>query len=170
MSYATLRGLLIPLIALHNLEEWLTFPAYGTISPALAQHGIGPALVPPWAVLQVGWILVTVLPALLVGAAIRARRRPLLDAAVCWVAALYLANALLPHLLDLVWSRRYAPGVASAVLLNLPLCSLLLRQAASEGYLRPRQLAAVTIAGFATLMPVVVAVLWVSAHLVAAFA
>ena len=64
----------------------------------------------------------------------------------------------MPHAVELVVGRRYAPGAATALLLNLPFCMLLLRQAVREHYLTPRQLMVVGAAGFASLVPVLLAV------------
>lgn len=75
---------------------------------------------------------------------------------------MYLANAFLPHAVDLVVGRSYAPGVAAALLLNLPFCPLMLRQAARERYLTPREVAAIGAAGFAAIAPVLLAVVWIA--------
>jgi hypothetical protein len=158
MRFETYRWLLIPVMVIHNLEEWATFPAYASISPTLATHGAVSLAQPPWRVLEVAWIIVTVLPSALVIAAARARHSRLLDTLVCWVASIYLANAFMPHAIDLLIGRTYAPGVATALLLNLPFCSLMLRQAAREHYLTPRQVVTVGAAGFASLVPVLLAV------------
>lgn len=46
-----------------------------------------------------------------------------------------LLNVLFPHVLATVFMRRYAPGAATAVLLNLPITLLLLSQGLEEGYI-----------------------------------
>jgi hypothetical protein len=158
MRFENYRWLLIPVMAIHNLEEWATFPAYGSISPTLATHGVVSLAEPPWRVMEVAWVIVTVLPSVLVIAAAGARHSRLLDTLVCWVASIYLANAFIPHAIDLVIGGKYAPGVATALLLNLPFCSLLLRQAAREHYLTPRQVVMVGAVGFVSIVPVLLAV------------
>jgi hypothetical protein len=45
-----------------------------------------------------------------------------------------LANALIPHIALTLAMRRYMPGVATAVVLNLPVLSLLVVAAIREGY------------------------------------
>jgi len=45
-----------------------------------------------------------------------------------------LANVLIPHVAVSVITRRYMPGVATAVALNLPTLSLLIVLAVREGY------------------------------------
>jgi hypothetical protein len=169
MRFEVYRWLLIPVMAIHNLEEWATFPAYGSISPALAAHGVQSLAEPPWRVLEVAWVMVTVLPAVLIITAARARHSRLFDTVVCWVAALYLANAFLPHAIDLVMGRKYAPGVATALLLNLPFCLLLLRQAAREKYLTPRQVVIVGAVGFVSIFPVLLAVLAIASAITEVF-
>jgi hypothetical protein len=159
MRFENFRLLLIPVIAVRNLEEWAAFPAYGSFSPALAAHRPVAMAEPPWHVLEVTWILVTVLPAALVIAATVTRRSRLIDSLVCRVASMYLANAFVPHALELTLGRAYAPGVVSALILNVPFCSLLLRQATVEHYLTRRQVAVVCGAGLLSIVPVLVAVL-----------
>jgi hypothetical protein len=48
--------------------------------------------------------------------------------------AAVLANVLIPHIALTVALRSYMPGVATAVLLNLPVLSLLMVLALMEGY------------------------------------
>jgi hypothetical protein len=48
-----------------------------------------------------------------------------------------VANAFVPHLVATIAARRYAPGTATAVLLNLPLGSLLLYQSLKNGDVDP---------------------------------
>ena len=165
MRFENYRWLLIPVMAIHNLEEWATFPAYGSISPSLTPHGVEP----PWRVLEVAWVIVTVLPSALVIAAAGARHSRLFDTLVCWVASIYLANAFIPHAIDLVIGRKYAPGVATALLLNLPFCALLLRQAAREHYLTPRQVVVVGAVGFVSIVPVLLVVFAIASTITEVF-
>lgn len=68
-----------------------------------------------------------------------------------------LLNVLLPHVLATVVMRRYAPGVVTAVLLNLPVNALLLRRALAEGELTRRAVAwgaAVVVPTVAASLPV----------------
>jgi hypothetical protein len=46
-----------------------------------------------------------------------------------------LLNVVFPHVLATIALRRYAPGTATTVLLNLPLRVLLLSMAIQEGYI-----------------------------------
>ncbi|MDP9383569.1 MAG: HXXEE domain-containing protein, partial [Chloroflexota bacterium] len=66
---------------------------------------------------------------LLAALAVREEPPGLLGAAlVCVQVGLFL-NALVPHLLLSLWSRRYTPGVATALLLNVPFTPYLLYRA-----------------------------------------
>lgn len=47
-----------------------------------------------------------------------------------------LMNVLFPHLLATLIMRRYAPGTAMALLLNLPVTVLLLHRGFQENYIR----------------------------------
>ena len=161
-SFATCRWLLIPVVALHNAEEWITEPRFGTITPALGAHF--PRLFEPPAlrVLQIGWIMVTLVPALIVLSAASAGRSRVRDWLVCWVTSMYLANVFLPHLVEFVMTRSYAPGVVTAALVNLPFAVMLLRAALKEKYLSGRQLTAAVCAGFVS-QPIVLTVIRVIA-------
>lgn len=162
MRFENYRWLLVPVAAIHNLEEWATVPAYGSISPTLATRSVVPLIEPPWHVMEVGWIIVTLLPAVLVVAAGRAHQSRLLNILVCWVASIYLANVFVPHGIELVLGQRYAPGVATAFLVCLPFCSLMLRQAARENYLTRREVVTVVAVGFVSVVPVLAAVFWLA--------
>lgn len=58
---------------------------------------------------------------------------PLLGGILVAVQAGLLLNALVPHLLLSVWMRRYTPGVATALLLNVPFGIYLLHRALDAG-------------------------------------
>jgi Protein of unknown function with HXXEE motif len=135
LSYAMCRWLLIPVVVLHNAEEWITEPRYGSVSPTL-QHRLAGLMAPPsFQVLQIGWLIVTFVPVLVVLSAVSAARSRVRDCLVCWVTSIYLANAILPHLIEFAIDRSYAPGVVTAVLVNIPFGILLLRRALGVGAL-----------------------------------
>jgi len=52
-----------------------------------------------------------------------------------------LLNVVFPHVVATVVLRRYAPGTATALLLNLPVTALLLNQAFHEEYIHLRKFA-----------------------------
>ncbi len=159
MRFEKYRLLLIPVIALHNLEEWAAYPVYGSISPALAARRPVAVAEPPWHVMEVAWVLVTLLPAALIAAATLARRHRALDTLVCWVASIYLVNAFVPRALELAVGHAYAPGVVTALAMNVPFCLLLLRQTTIEGYLTPKQITLVCVVAIVSVVPVLLVVL-----------
>jgi hypothetical protein len=152
--------LLIPVVALHNAEEWITEPHFGTITPALRAHFPRLFEPPTFRALQIGWIVVTLVPALIVLAAASAGRSRVRDWLVCWVTSIYLANAFIPHLLEFLIARSYAPGVVTAAFVTLPFAVVLLRRALMEQYVSARQLAAAVCTGFVS-QPVVLLVVHV---------
>jgi hypothetical protein len=151
---------------LHNAEEWITEPRFGSITPTLRDRFPGLIARPSLQVLQIGWSLVTLVPAFIVLAAATAGRSRVPDWLVCWVTSIYLANVFYPHLLEFSMSRTYAPGVVTAVFVNLPFAILLLRRALFEQYVSGRQLAAAVCAGFLG-QPIVLAVVFIIASSIA---
>jgi Protein of unknown function with HXXEE motif len=131
---------LVPIfVAVHNLEEAITFPRYLPLVlqrlPEAWRAIAGPiTLGQVWAALAV----VTLIPFAL---AIWAALRPELAAPV-WLLLLIQATLLL----NVVWHvgaatvlfDGYAPGLTTAVLLNLPFSIYLIRRAAKENWVSPR--------------------------------
>lgn len=166
-TYATCRWLLIPVMAVHNLEEWIMVPHYGSIAPTLQASIAGLPAPPPFPVLQIAFLLVTLVPALFVLAAARADRSRALDGLVCGVTSMYLASSFLPHLLEFALDRAYAPGLVTAVFVVIPLAIVLLRQALREQYLSGRQMAAAVAAGVISLPLVLVSTFAISSAIAA---
>lgn len=116
-------GVLLAATLAHNLEEGLAYAASRPAAAALI-HAAAPGLNPPApdtfrAVLAA---LSAALIALLGWAAITPRRR------AAWrvlraVAAVFLANVAIPHVPAAILLGGYAPGVVTAVAVNLPLCA-----------------------------------------------
>ncbi|MFB9658442.1 HXXEE domain-containing protein [Glycomyces mayteni] len=98
--------------ALHNLEEALTAPAFFESLP--------PSLPIPWpsaAAFQLATAIVTILGLVLILFAIRRDR----TWPVTTLATIMLINIAIPHLPLAILNGGYAPGVATALLLNLPI-------------------------------------------------
>ena len=55
-------------------------------------------------------------------------------------ALIMLVNVFFPHLLAAIWLRRYVPGLATGLVLNLPVCSALLFSFLKNGYVSPWRL------------------------------
>jgi hypothetical protein len=115
----------------HNLEEGIWLPAWS----AHAGHF-------RWAVgaaeFRFAVVILTVLAYFLTLMAVRRGGR-WLDVLACYWLAM-LANVVFPHLLATILTRGYAPGIVTAVLLNLPVDSYLLRRAFREQRIQPRRL------------------------------
>jgi len=131
---------LLPLLlALHNLEEGIFFPRYlprvlGRL-PAGVREWIGPV-----SLREMGFALV-VATAIPLAFSIWAAARPASRTALWLVLAMWatlLLNAAWHVAAALVVFGGYAPGVATAVALNLPLSVLVLRRAAAEQWLSRR--------------------------------
>lgn len=118
--------------ALHNLEEALWLPGWsqhaGRFHPPVGAGEFRFAL----AVLTVGGFLLT-------GLAPRRGGRWFLALTGLW--GVMLLNIVFPHLLATVALGRYAPGLATALLLILPVNTYLLRRAFQEQGLTPGRFA-----------------------------
>jgi len=129
-------------LALHNAEEAVALPrllpAVRLHAPAFARAAVDAVTVPQ---VRLALLLATVVPLAVV---VWAQARPASDAArwlALLVAAVLLLNVL-SHLAAALLLRGYAPGLATALALNLPCCAYLLRRAARERWLGRRALAA----------------------------
>jgi hypothetical protein len=144
LSYRTLRWLLALVAALHNFEEWLTFPIFGEVGGRFASRLDVRVTELPWEAIQLGLLIVTLAPALVVLWASTGRERWVKNFLVLMVAGIFLANVFAPHVPAALLAGGYSPGVATAVAVNLPFCILLFRAAIKERVL-PRN--AVFLAG-----------------------
>ncbi len=129
MSFSLLCWLFAVAITLHNLEEALWLPQWSK-SVGRWHHPVG------------AWefrFAVGVLTALAYGAAYLAvvsGRETVGAYLISGYALSMLMNVLFPHLLATILMRRYAPGTATALLLNLPVTLLLLYQGFQQSYIR----------------------------------
>lgn len=161
-NYRTLRWLLIPVIAIHNFEEWLTFPSYGEVAGAMAaRFGVSPEM-PSWEAMQLALIIVTLVPALIVVWASVGRQHQWKDFAVCGLAGIFFANVFMPHIPAAIGAHGYSPGLITAVAINLPFCLLLWRSAIGQDILSARQVLIAAFVGAALLLPSLVGVLALS--------
>jgi len=114
-------ALLAAALTLHDLEEAVAYPA---MRPAILElWPFAPPAEAFWAALAV----VTaggLLAALWAGSGRASGAKALTLRAIAWVL---LINVVLPHAPAAVVLGGYAPGVATAVLVNLPACLLALR-------------------------------------------
>ena len=134
-------------IALHNFEEWLAFPRVGEPFGALLRSwGVAVSL-PPWPIMQAGLAGATLVPIALLWIAGRGGRLWWKDAILAGVAAVFLVNVMVPHLIAGIIVGGYAPGLVTALFLNLPVCSLMIRHVARAGLLTPARLRAAMMLG-----------------------
>ena len=105
--------------------------------------------------MQLALLIVTIVPAVLIAWAVSGSQRTAKHFVVCILAAIFLANVFIPHIPAAIVNRGYAPGVVSALLLNLPFCFLLLRMASTDGVLSVRRVAAASALGLVSLLPAI---------------
>ena len=126
-------GILVLLFALavtaHNLEEALLLPGWSG-SAGRWHHPVGPRE------FRFAVSVLTALAYFVAYLAASGGKESLGAYLVTGYALAMLLNILFPHLLATVIMRRYAPGTATAFLLNLPITVLLLRQAIQGGYIQ----------------------------------
>jgi hypothetical protein len=117
-------------VCLHNVEE-------GYFAAAFSEHAnrlrwqIGPAAF-RLALAALSGVFVMVAVAATIGGP-----RSVGAYLIAGVALAMVVNAFAPHLISTIAARRYAPGTATAALLNLPLGSVLLYYSLKDGNVDP---------------------------------
>jgi len=139
-NYTTLRWLFVPVAALHNFEEWLMFQAYAEATVRAAARLDLRVATPAWNTLQAALLLATLVPALAVIAAATGRPSVRKESVVAFCVSIFLVNVFLPHIFAAVWMRGYAPGVVTAVGINLPFALFYYQQGVREGILTKRSI------------------------------
>jgi hypothetical protein len=136
LSRNTVLALIGATLVLHTTEEYLTFPVYLSSANRLLR------LLPPSELLQnpqslrVALVIATVLPLAVIAWAILRPRRALL-VSVLFLECILLVNAGW-HIFA-AWVRSgYAPGVITAVMINLPFGVYVLRRAVKEQWIPSR--------------------------------
>jgi len=136
LSYRTLQWLVAVFALLHNLEEGLTMPRY---APVVRQRlsGVAPAVLLA-ATRDLSWfcvalVVATVVPTLVVLVATTGRRGRAAAWAVVFVQSLFFVNVFVPHIPAAVALGGYAPGVVTAVAVELPYGVYFLRRSVREG-------------------------------------
>ncbi len=129
MSFTLLCWLFAVSITLHNLEEALWLPQWSQ-SAGRWHHPMGT---------REFRFALGVLTALAYGAAYLAAvsgKETVGAYLISGYALAMLMNVFFPHLLATLIMRRYAPGMATALLLNLPVTLPLLYQGFQQSYIR----------------------------------
>jgi hypothetical protein len=128
MSYPTLGWLFALAVTLHNTEEALLLPKW-SLSAGRWHAPIGASEFR---------FAVVVLTLLAYGAAYLSAiggRQTVAAYALAGYALAMLLNVLVPHVFATIALRKYAPGTATALLFNLPVCSRLLFIGVRDGYI-----------------------------------
>jgi hypothetical protein len=123
-------------LMLHTTEEFLTFPAYLSSASRLSRILTPPRFLQDPHSLRIALLVATVLPLAVIVWAILRPRKALL------VAALFLESILLVnaawHIFAACVRGGYAPGVLTAVLINLPFGVYVLRRAVTDRWIPAR--------------------------------
>jgi hypothetical protein len=106
---------------LHNLEEAVSYPLMRPEVEQLVQKVAPEVQLPATGDFQLALLLLTVAVAVLLYWAAKTRHENLSWIAIKAVAVVLLANILAPHLPAAVALGGYAPGVVTAVAVNLPI-------------------------------------------------
>ncbi len=134
MGFVTLAWVFVGAVTLHNFEEAIGLPSYWRHPPRI---GGGRWLLgrPSDRALRFALAILTILA---VGVAVLATVGGAHSAGACLIAGYGLAmglNALFPHLLVTLVTRRYMPGTATGVLLTLPASIRMIQCGVQESYL-----------------------------------
>lgn len=123
-------GLLFTAMLLHNLEEGVAYPAARPAATQLVQR-IWPVIdLPAPGAFQAALAILTATVGVLLLWAAGTRREQAGWLAIRVTAAILLANVIVPHVPAAIALGGYAPGVLTAVALNLPLGLWILRRGA----------------------------------------
>lgn len=134
--YRVLQWLVAGFALLHNLEEGLTVAAY---APRVLERfaGVAPSFLLA-ATRDLSWfyvalVVATVVPVVVVLWATTGRPSEGKAWTVVFVQSLFLVNVVVPHVPAAIIMRGYAPGLVTAVAINLPFSVYFLRRTVREG-------------------------------------
>ncbi len=123
-------------LVLHTAEEYLTFPGFLSSPSGLPRWLPPPSLLLHPQYMRVALTMATVLPLVVIAWAILRPRKALL-VSVLLLESILLVNAGW-HILASLIRGGYAPGVVTAVLINLPFGVYVLRRAVKEQWIQAR--------------------------------
>ena len=127
-------------LAAHNAEEALTAPSWALANIELLKQYTRPGLAETWAGprFRVSLFVLTLVLLVLAVVSARAPKRSAAVYLLLVVLAVFAANALFPHILGAVFLEAYVPGVATAVLVVLPVAILIHISTIRAEYATPR--------------------------------
>jgi hypothetical protein len=120
MNVILLSWLFALAITFHNAEEAWLLPAWSRTNTGRWHSSVGEGE------FRFATVILTILAYLVVGLAVNSGKESVGAYLLAGYALAMLLNVLFPHVLATIFLRRYAPGTATAVLLNLPVTFLLL--------------------------------------------
>jgi hypothetical protein len=164
LSYRSVQWLVFVFLALHNLEEGLTMRLYFPRINELLREVAPPTLLsamPTLAQFYAALVGATLIPLLLVVFATSGKPSQFKSYLVAVVQAQVCLNVLVPHVPAAVMFGGYAPGLATAVLLNLPFSIYFFRRSLSESR--------ITLRGLLIMLLVALPLLLLSVRLLYAF-
>jgi len=123
-------------LVLHTAEEYLTFPGFLMSASRMPRWLPPPSLLHSSQDLRVALVFATALPLAIIAWAILRPRKGLLIS-VLLLEAILLVNAVW-HILASLVRGGYAPGVITAVFINLPFGVYVLRRAVTLQWIRAR--------------------------------
>ena len=134
MTYPTLGWLFAFAVTLHNAEEALLLPKWST------RAGRWHAPVGPFE-FRFAVVVLTLLAYWVAYLSAILGPQTVAAYALAGYALAMLLNVFVPHVLATLALRQYAPGTATALLFNLPVCGALLYVGIKDGYIVTDQLA-----------------------------
>jgi len=127
MSYRNLVWLFPIVVTLHNAEEAMWLPAWAK------RTGFWRTPVSP-GVFRFAVSILTALAFAITWLSAESGKQTVWSYLAFGSMVVALVNVLIPHLAATLARRSYMPGVATAVVLNLPVLTLLVAMALKEGY------------------------------------
>jgi hypothetical protein len=143
LSYTSLQWLVFAFLALHNLEEGLTMRAYlPRISVLFSEHAPASLVsaLPTPAEFYAALVGATLIPLLLIAFATNGRPTQFKSYLVALVQALVCLNVFVPHVPAAFALGGYAPGLVTAVFINLPFSVYFFRRSLGESRVTRRGL------------------------------
>ena len=142
MSFRRLQWLFPIAVTVHNSEEAIFMPVW------VLRHRNQVPLHPSGAAIRVGLLFLTLAAFSVTALSARGGKQSVWSYLLFGYAAAMLINVFVPHVPATVILRGYTPGVVTAVLVSLPVMSILLFQA-----VRDRWVSGIKAAVFAMLVP-----------------
>ena len=158
MTFVQSAWLFAAAITLHNLEEAIWLPDWSR-NAGRWHHAVGRDE------FRFAVLVLTLLAVLSVVLAIRQGKASLGAYLVSGYALAMLLNVLVPHVVASLVMRRYMPGTATAVLLNLPVTLCVLIQGFREGYIDSHRFAIVGPAVVVSIIGLIPLLFWAGRRL-----